>query len=80
MSLPSLLTATYHSSDTRPWDTFPEPLPKIVQDPKYPYGRRDYERDEDDIFGVNVHFLNFISIALDLDNLLLKYSPHGFGL
>ncbi|KIM47416.1 hypothetical protein M413DRAFT_199547 [Hebeloma cylindrosporum] len=46
----------YYSSDTLPWDTFPEPLPKAVQNPKYPYARRCYERDEDALFGVDVHY------------------------
>ncbi|KIM47409.1 hypothetical protein M413DRAFT_199466 [Hebeloma cylindrosporum] len=43
----------YYSSDTLPWDTFPEPLPEAMQNPEYPYARRCYERDEDALFGVD---------------------------
>ncbi|KIM47406.1 hypothetical protein M413DRAFT_22085 [Hebeloma cylindrosporum] len=43
----------YRSTDDNPWNTYPEPLPKAVRDPKYPYARRGYEADEDGVFGVN---------------------------
>ncbi|KIM47414.1 hypothetical protein M413DRAFT_199530 [Hebeloma cylindrosporum] len=43
----------YRSMDDDPWNTYPEPLPKAVRDPKYPYARRCYEADEDGVFGVN---------------------------
>ena len=65
---------------TRPWDTSPEPLPKTVQDPKYSYARWGHERDEDGIFGINVHFLFLFFCPRFVDNLLRKYSPRGFGL
>ena len=67
----------YRSMDRDPWDTCPEPLPKAAEDPKYPYARRGYEQDKDNLFSVGVH--SFSRIPYSIDYLIMQHSQVASG-